>query len=131
MRRKTALAIPIALLAAPAMWADVTLRYTLDFQLGNLFPAQAADTLRQALNTIAPSSIAQRIKGEKSYAEFGPITAVGDLGRRQVTLLSPKTKRYATIPMADLASSMVAVGTPVAQRPPHRSVRALVSAHGS
>lgn len=80
-------------LSAGLLEADVTVRYTAEFK--SSLPGamqQAAAQLKSAM----PAGTVLRIKGSKSYTEYGAMRAVADSSTKQMTLLDPDRKKFAT-----------------------------------
>ena len=103
MKHRVALAALLALFAAHAARADVTIRRTMTVNLGSSFPTAMQDMLKQQLASSVPSGSVIRIKGTKSSSDIGPLVVLSDSASSQVTLLNPKTKQYATGSFSDYA----------------------------
>lgn len=86
-------AIPILLaLSAGSLYADVTVHY--QSEMKSSMPGIVQATAQ--LNSVMPSGSTLRIKGNRSYLEFGPMRSLGDSSTKQVTLLDTEGKKYAT-----------------------------------
>jgi hypothetical protein len=108
MKHRVALAALLALFAAHAARADVTIRRTMTVNLGSSFPAAMQDMLKQQLASSVPSGSVIRIKGTKSSSDIGPLVVLSDSASSQVTLLNPKTKQYATGSFSDYMDKLAA-----------------------
>src|SRR5689334_10014594 len=95
------IAVSLLLLAAPFVRADVTIRNTIEIKFGPAFPPAVADALKQQVSSIVPSEIFVRVKGDRSVSSFGALMGITDFAKSEITLLDPKSKQFATIPMAD------------------------------
>lgn len=103
--RKTfcALIPALALIAAPGLRADVTIRYQSEFK-----PAAALqpmmETLMKTMETATATSI--QMKSNKGYTTAGNWTEIFDFVKGEVTLVDPAHKTFATFPVAQLADKM-------------------------
>jgi hypothetical protein len=93
--------IPL-LLGASAVYADVTVHQTMEFQFK--MPMPAAQTLPPMFN--GPIELVSRIKGQRAYASFGSLLIITDSAAKQITLVDPKGKRYAATSLADYLASV-------------------------
>jgi TonB family protein len=91
----------LALLAAQAAPADVTIRYQFEFKMGPAIPAAAADAVRQQVGGMLGNGMLVRVKGQRCLSSFGPFTSIVDGRAGQVTLISPASKQFATVPAAN------------------------------
>jgi hypothetical protein len=82
----------LAVAAALSLHADVTLRYKIDSN-----PAAA-------LPPGVDSAPVLRMKGAKGVTTLGRLTAIIDTTTRELTLIDPDRKTYATFPIAEYAS---------------------------
>ncbi len=85
-----------AFLAAPAVRADVTIRYKSEIKSSVPMPTGVADMGNHAI----------RMKGNKGYMEAGGFTMMVDFARRECTIVDPAGRKYATIPAAEYGKSM-------------------------
>ncbi len=108
MKHRVAFAALLALFAAHAARADVTIRRNMTIDLGSSFPAAMQDMLKQQLASSMPSGSVIRIKGTKSYADMGQMVVLSDSASDQVTILNPKTKQYATGSFSDYMDKLAA-----------------------
>jgi hypothetical protein len=88
--------------------ADVTLRQTSTVKLPPFIPPEFQAQMREQLQRSMPAETLLRIRGDKTYASYGPLAAIADYGRNEVTLLDPKGKRYASVPLADFGDRLAA-----------------------
>jgi hypothetical protein len=82
-----------ALLVAPLIRADATIRYHTDIQTTSMIPAA---TLNQALGGMRDMLI--RIKGNKAYSSQGNLTSILDLMTQNLVLMDAANKRFAAVP---------------------------------
>jgi len=106
--RRSFLAPGLLLLLWSAVPADVTLRQTTTIKLPSFIPPEFQAQMREQLQRNMPAETLLRISGDKAYASYGPLSAIADYGRNEVTLLDPKAKRYATVPLADFGDRFAA-----------------------
>jgi hypothetical protein len=85
-------ALCLLLLAVPALQADVTLRYKLDFKM-----AMPTTTTASAAPALPFSSQLLRIKGDKAYSEAGKSASLINLARQEIMLLDRENKHFATV----------------------------------
>src|SRR6516225_3922869 len=120
------LAPALVLLLWSAASADITLRQTSTIKLPSFIPPEFEADIRDQLQRSMPAETLLRIRGDKTYASYGPLAAIADYGRNQVTLLDPKSKRYASVPLAEFGDRFAAAvkatvlrgaGQPLAQTP--------------
>jgi hypothetical protein len=111
MRRP--LALVLALVAAQALWADLTIRYSIDLQMGPMIPPALAGTVRQQLLGVLPPEMSLRAKGGKCVSAFGALSSIIDSSKGEITLLNPDSKQFATIPAASLAETVAAAQPPI------------------
>jgi hypothetical protein len=86
------LAFVIAL-TAPAIRADVTIRYRSD---SKLVPAAMADRKIS-------------IKGNRARFVINNLSAVADFGKQELTVLDPSRKAYATLPISQLCLPQIPI----------------------
>jgi hypothetical protein len=103
---RTVFVLVLAAACAPSAWTDITLRYTFDAKFASFLPAEAQAQAKQAMSTAMPHESHVRIKGNRAYSDAGPLGMIADYGRNEVTLLDPKTKRYATVGMSEFADKL-------------------------
>jgi hypothetical protein len=113
MGRRSILALSLALLIGPTGWADLTLRHKMEIKFASFLPPEAQAQARQQAGAALPNEMVVQIKGDKTYTNSGPLLAITDYGRGAITLLNPKTKQYATVPLAEYPDRIAA-----SQKPP-------------
>jgi hypothetical protein len=85
--------------AASTARADLTLRHTLSFHFASFLPPEMEAQVRQQMNAALPQQTVVRIKGGRVYSSFGPLFTITDYGQNRVTLLNPKTREFAAVPL--------------------------------
>jgi hypothetical protein len=108
MVRKIAGVVFMVLCAAQAGRADLTMRYTLTFKLGEFLPPQALDAMKQQMGSRIPEGTVVQIKGDRVYTSMGRMVSIADYATGQITVLDSETKRFATAPLADFPAKAVA-----------------------
>jgi hypothetical protein len=108
MMRRTSLAVMAALSLAQLGRADLTLRHSFEVKVASFVPAEIAAQVKQQFGSDVPSEALVRIKGNRVMSSFGPLAGITDYGRNQITLLNPKKKEYATLPLADYPDKLAA-----------------------
>lgn len=88
----------LTLAAAPALRADVTLRYKTEVTLNPHLPAQAVEQMTKGMSASLPPSQTQQLKNGKFVSSLGNITSIVDFGKREITLLDAGGKRFGTLP---------------------------------
>src|SRR5215469_15697242 len=109
MQRRSGRLLTLALLATATGWSDVTVRHTLSFQFASFVPDEMRAQAEQQFKATMPTEMIVRIKGDKAYTSVGPAYAITDYGRREITLLNPKAKQYATIPLSEYGDRLAAI----------------------
>jgi len=104
MAPRSVLAPGILLLLCGGALADVTLRQTSTVKFPAFVPAELQAQMRDQFQRGMPAETLLRIKGDKSYASFGPLAAITDYGRNEVTLLDAKGKLFASVPLAEFGA---------------------------
>ena len=96
-----------ALCLVPQARADVTLRYTTVAKFGSFLPPQTVDaTKRQLSDYLGESSL--QIKGQRVRASLGALYAIIDYARGEVTLVDPRSRRFATEALSEFAAHRAA-----------------------
>ena len=113
MGRRSILALSLALLIGPTGRADLTLRHKMEIKFASFLPQEAQAQARQQAGAALPNEMVVRIKGDKTYTNSGPLFAITDYGRNEITLVNPKTKQYAEVPLAEYPDRIAA-----SQKPP-------------
>jgi|HubBroStandDraft_1064217.scaffolds.fasta_scaffold05037_2 hypothetical protein len=95
----------LALSIAPALRADVTLRYETEFK-----PAAALQPMMEqamkAMQAGAGSATTIRMKGNQGYTTAGNWIEIFDFVKGEVTLVDPAHKTFAALPVSQLADKM-------------------------
>jgi hypothetical protein len=108
MARRSILAPALVLLLRSTAPADVTLRQTSTVKLPSFIPPEFQAQMRDQLQDSMPAETLLQIRGDKAYASYGPLAAIADYGRNEVTLLDPKGKRFASVPLAEFGDRFAA-----------------------
>lgn len=100
---KQSIVLALAVLAAPALRADVTIRYQSEFK-----PSAALQPLLGPFMKAAQAGSEQsvRMKGSKAYTTAGNWIQIFDFVKEEVTLIDPAHKTFATLPVSQLANKM-------------------------
>jgi TonB family protein len=107
MKYRMVCAATFGLWVGQAAWADLTMRHTMEFQFGSFLPPTAMEAMKGQLGELPKESIVQ-IKGQKAYTSMGRMVMIGDYGRGVITLMDPKTRRFAVSPMAAYGEKVAA-----------------------
>jgi TonB family protein len=105
-------ALLIALSTLPAATADLTVRYKLTFKAGEGMPPQAATALDPIAKQLPAETVTQ-FHGDMARSEIMGKTTLTDYARRQVTILDPKERRFATVPLDDYPNAVSASTPPL------------------
>ncbi|MBV9504320.1 MAG: hypothetical protein JO323_04860 [Acidobacteriia bacterium] len=81
--------------------ADVTVRQSLTLRFSPWVPQAVQQQILATGNDVLPTESMLRVKGDRVYVSYGPLGAIIESGRNQVTLLNPRTKRFATLPLSE------------------------------
>lgn len=108
MARRCILVPALALLLWRTAPADVTLRQASTVRLPSFIPPEFQEQMRDQLRGGMPAETLLRIRGDKAYASYGPLAAIADYGSNEVTLLDPKGKRFASVPLAEFGDRFAA-----------------------
>jgi TonB family protein len=114
MRRSFVLAV--FFLAAPAGWADLTVRQQITVKMGPGLPANMLDMAKQRVGDAVPAETTLRVKRNRCASSGGAVATISDYDKGEVTLLNPKTKEFATVPLASYAAR-IANAMPQQQMP--------------
>lgn len=109
----------LILVACTSLHADVTMRMSFDVKVNMAIPT--------AVPQLPFNEVLTRIKGDRGYVAMGPILAVTDVSTGKVTLLDPKTQRYATIAMADYLSKVAGASSQNTQNMPEEAKQTLAN----
>jgi hypothetical protein len=104
----TLILLALALLAAPALRADVTIRYQSEMQ-----PSAALQPIVGQLTKSIQTNFDQSIqmKGNKAYTKAGNWIQIIDFAKQEITLVDPAHKTFATLPASQLADRMAGAVT--------------------
>src|ERR1039457_4747010 len=108
MKCKIAGVVFVGLCAAQAGRADLTMRHTLTFKFGSFLPQQATDAIKQQLGNGMAEGTTTQIKGDRVYTSMGQMFSVTDYAKGEITLVEPKTRRFATVPLAEYPGKVLA-----------------------
>ena len=61
-----------------------------------MFPPQFAEKLKAQVNEMFGASVPMQVKGNRAVSNVMGFTSIGDLDGEIITLVDPRTKRYAT-----------------------------------
>jgi len=104
----TSTALALALCAAPALRADVTIRYQSEMQ-----PSAALQPimgqLTKSIQTGSEQSV--QMRGNKAYTKAGNWIQIIDFDKQEVTLVDSAHKTFATLPVSQLADRMAGAVT--------------------
>jgi hypothetical protein len=87
------------------LWADVTVRYQQETKFSPAMPQQAQEMAKQRL---AGQGTVLYFKNGKGYCKSGNLVTVTDYTNKQVTLIDPDHKSYATGSLPDLSDKIAA-----------------------
>ena len=108
MKCKVAGAVFLGLCAVQAARADLTLRYTFTFKFGSFLPPQTVDSLKQQMANRMTEGTTLQIKGDRVYTSMGQMFTVADYAKGEITVVDPKTRRFASVPLAEYPAKLVA-----------------------
>jgi hypothetical protein len=101
MSRNLFSTIALIVLAAVTCRADITIRYTIDFKVGDAAPAAVATQMKTQMAAQIPKEQVLKIKGTKTLSTIGAIQGIVDSAAGTITLLDPATQQYASMSMPD------------------------------
>jgi TonB family protein len=117
MKSKIAGVVFLGLCAVLPAPADVTLRYTITLKFGSFLPPQAVDAMKQQLSNRMPEGSTVQIKGDRVCVSMGQLLAIADYAKGVITILDPKTSRFATLPLAEYPARILAMQNTPAMPP--------------
>jgi hypothetical protein len=91
--------VTLLLSASVLLDADVTVRQSFDYKMNLPIPGAQVPQLPFR-------EILMRIKGDRAYSETGTMNSITDAATGQVTMLDPKTSRYATATLAEYVAAL-------------------------
>jgi TonB family protein len=107
MRHRLAGLVFLGLCAAQAGRADLTMRHTFTLKFASFLPPQALDAVRQQLGDRLSQGSTLELKGDRVRTAMGEMYSVADYLKGEILLVDPKTKRFATVPLAEYASKVL------------------------
>jgi TonB family protein len=108
MKLRIAGVIFLGLCAVQAGLADLTMRHTFTFKFGSFLPAQATEAIQQQVGSRLADGTTTQIKGDRVCTSMGQMLSVADYAKGEITLIDPKTKRFATVPIAEYPAKILA-----------------------
>ena len=121
---RESMVLALALLAAPLLRADVTVRYQSEFK-----PSPAVAPFMEAFMKTAQagSDKTVRMKGNKAYTTVGSVDEVFDFVKQEVILIDPAHKTFAMMPLSQLVDQMAAALTPASSEQLQAARKAMAS----
>jgi TonB family protein len=107
MKHQVAGVVFLALCAAQAGRADLTMRHTFTLKFASFLPPQALDAVRQQLGDRLSQGSTLELKGDRVRMAMGDMYSVADYAKGEILLVDPKTKRFATLPLAEYAGKIL------------------------
>ena len=89
----------LASLYAVSAQADLTLRHSFSFKFASFVPAEIQSRASEQMKGALPENVLLKIKGARAYSSFGSLYTIADYGNNRITVLDPKTKEFATVPL--------------------------------
>jgi hypothetical protein len=90
----------LSLWAQPSVQASpagLTIRRSVEVKLGSIIPPEHAEAIKKQVASALPNEFVIRIKGDKMSSALGAVTVIQDNNTDQITLLNPKTKKFAEV----------------------------------
>ncbi len=113
MQRNRHVLICLALLAVPALRADVTLRYETKTTFNPALPPQITEAMMKGMNVALPDMFTHQFRNGKIFYTQGKTNLIVNVAKKEITLLDHAGKRCATVPAAqygdEVARAMPAV----------------------
>ena len=107
MKYRILCAATLGLWAGQAAWSDLTMRHSLDLKFGSFLPPAAMEAMKGQFGELPKETIVQ-IKGQKAYTSMGRMVMVADYAKGVITLMDPKTQRFAVSPMSTYGEKIAA-----------------------
>ena len=107
MKHRVAGVVFLALCAAQAGRADLTMRHTFTLKFASFLPPQALDAIKQQLGDRLSQGSTLELKGDRVRTAMGDMYSVADYAKGEILLVDPKTKRFATVPLAEYAAKVM------------------------
>lgn len=96
----------------------IYLRYrygtTFAFRAASFLPASALDAAKQQTGSQLADGSTVLIKGDRVYSSLGQLVSITDYAKGVITVLDSKTRRFATLPLAEYPAKILAAQ----KRPP-------------
>jgi len=96
--------ISLAMLAIPALDADVTLRYKTEVSFNPALPPQMAQAM-PGMEAVLPKESSVQLRNGKGFSSSGANVSMCDFSKQEMTLLDNEGKRYATLPFAQFGDA--------------------------
>jgi hypothetical protein len=93
----------LAVLMCPLLRADVTMTYKTEVKLNPSLPQELASQALKGMGGALGTDSTTRLKGSKGFSSSGSMTSIVDFEKKEITLIDPAGKRYATLPAAGWA----------------------------
>ena len=107
MKHRVAGVVFLGLCAAQAGRADLTMRHTFTYKFASFLPPQALDAMKQQLGDRLSQGSTLELKGDRVRMAMGDMYSVADYAKGEILLVDPKTKRFATLPLAEYAGKIL------------------------
>jgi hypothetical protein len=101
-------ALPLWMLAAAPLLADVTIRYQAEIKMSPLVPAQSREQTEKGLQNGGKYTLL--MKNGKAISEMGRWNSIIDFAKEQMTLVDTENHAYSTMPasaLTDKVASMI------------------------
>jgi hypothetical protein len=108
--------IVIALFACCPSFADLTARYKCSVQTSKSLPAAVSDAVSKQLGMALNTDRELRIQGDRLYSNMSGMVTIMDRAKKQITLIHPATKRYATFESDNFADQLSNLVPPAARQ---------------
>jgi hypothetical protein len=107
--------LSLALLAMPALYADVTLRYRTETQYQFGVGPQVTKALA-GIESALPKDLVVQLKNGKGFTESGLNVSICDFTKQEITLLDREGKRYATVPYRQIEDEVAGAMPPMPEQ---------------
>ncbi len=98
----------VCLLAAPALRADVTIRYKTDFKVGAMVPPAMSQQGSNSPKLPFPPIVLVQVKGDKGASNAGLSASLIDFTKQEITILDATNKLFATVAIKDYWGELTA-----------------------
>jgi len=92
---------------APALRADVTVRYKTEVKMGAGAPPAITQQTAGVMKSAVPATTVIQIKGTEGYSSNGNLTSLIDFAKQVITVVDPAHNQYATVYMKDYADQVL------------------------